>query len=70
MGKWSRDELERAFENYQRLALEAGTSGKWDAWAEQFTEDATYIEHLYGTLGAAIVLLIHLWIASRPPSVP
>jgi len=51
MGKWSRAELEEAFENYQRLALEAGTSGSWDAWADQFTEDATYKEHLYGTLG-------------------
>ncbi len=51
MGKWSRAELEEAFENYQRLALEAGTSGNWDAWADQFTVDATYIEHLYGTLG-------------------
>jgi hypothetical protein len=51
MGKWSRAELEEAFENYQRLALEAGTSGSWDAWADQFTEDATYIEHLYGTIG-------------------
>jgi hypothetical protein len=51
MGKWSRAELEEAFENYQRLALEAGTSGSWDAWSAQFTEDATYIEHLYGTLG-------------------
>ena len=61
MGKWSRDELERAFENYQRLALEAGTSGKWDAWSEQFTEDATYIEHLYGTLGGREA--IHTWIS-------
>jgi hypothetical protein len=51
MGKWSRAELEEAFENYQRLALEAGTTGSWDRWAEQFTEDATYVEHLYGTLG-------------------
>jgi hypothetical protein len=51
MGKWSRAELEEAFENYQRLALDAGTSGSWDAWSEQFTEDATYIEHHYGTLG-------------------
>ena len=42
MGKWSRAELEEAFENYQRLALEAGTSGNWDAWSDQFTEDATY----------------------------
>ena len=51
MGKWSREELEAAFENYQRLALESGTSGDWNSWADQFTEDATYIEHLFGTLG-------------------
>ena len=51
MGKWSREELEEAFENYQRLALEAAQSGNWDAWAEQFTPDATYGEHLYGSLG-------------------
>lgn len=51
MGKWSRAELEAAFENYQRLGLEAGTSGDWNEWADQFTEDATYVEHLYGTLG-------------------
>ena len=51
MGKWTRAELEEAFENYQRLALEAGTSGDWNAWADQFTEDATYVEHLYGTMG-------------------
>lgn len=51
MGKWSREELERAFENYQRLALRAGTLGEWDDWADQFTEDATYVEHLFGTFG-------------------
>jgi len=51
MGKWSREELESAFEEYQRVALEAGTSGDWNPWADQFTEDATYIEHLFGTMG-------------------
>lgn len=51
MGKWTREELERAFDNYQRLALRAGTTGDWDAWADQFTEDATYVEHLFGTFG-------------------
>jgi uncharacterized protein (TIGR02246 family) len=51
MGKWKRKELEKAFEKYQRTALAAGTSGDWDAWADQFTEDATYVEHLFGTLG-------------------
>jgi hypothetical protein len=51
MGRWSRQELEDAFANYQRLALEAGTTGDWNVWADQFTEDATYVEHLYGTMG-------------------
>lgn len=60
MGRWSRDELEQAFENYQRTALRAGTSGDWRPWAELFTEDATYIEHLYGTLGGREA--IYRWI--------
>ena len=51
MGKWSRAEIEEAFELYQQTALEAGTSGSWDKWAEMFTEDATYVEHLFGTFG-------------------
>jgi hypothetical protein len=51
MGKYSRDELEQAFGHYQKVALAAGTSGDWNPWADQFTEDATYIEHLFGTLG-------------------
>jgi ketosteroid isomerase-like protein len=44
MGSWSRDELEREFERYQ----ERGRAGDWSAWADQFTEDAQYIEHVYG----------------------
>jgi hypothetical protein len=51
MGRWTRQELETAFENYQRVAREAGTSGDWSKWAELFTEDATYVEHHYGTFG-------------------
>ena len=51
MGRWSRAELEEAFELYQETALKAGTSGDWRPWADLFTEDATYIEHHYGTFG-------------------
>ena len=51
MGRFSRGELEEAFANYQRISMEAAKAGNWDAWADQFTEDATYIEHHYGTFG-------------------
>jgi hypothetical protein len=51
MGRWSRAELEQALAHYARTALEAGTTGNWDKWAELFTEDATYVEHLFGTFG-------------------
>ena len=68
MGKWSREELERAFENYQRLALEAGTSGEWDRWADQFTEDATYVEHLFGTFAGREA--IRRWIKKTMAAYP
>ncbi len=51
MGRWSRQELEDAFDVYQQTALKAGTSGDWNPWADLFTEDATYIEHVFGTMG-------------------
>ena len=47
MGRYSRDELERAFQIYWR----SGAVGEdWDAWANLFTEDAEYVEHVLGTL--------------------
>ena len=62
MGKWSRDELEQAFALYQETALKAGASGDWRSWADLFTEDATYIEHHYGTFGGREA--IYNWIQS------
>ena len=49
MGRWSRDELEKAFEAYLEAGARAGASGDWTKWPEIFTEDATYIEHHFGT---------------------
>lgn len=49
MGRFTRDEIVQAFEHYQEVAFAAGQSGEWDQWADLFTPDARYIEHLYGT---------------------
>ena len=50
MGQWSRAEIEEAFAEYQRRAAASGASGDWRPWADLFTEDAEYIEHLYGRM--------------------
>ena len=60
MGRWTREELEEAFDVYQKTALEAGTSGDWRKWADMFTEDATYLEHHYGAFGGREA--IYTWI--------
>ncbi len=62
MGRWSREELETEFDLYKGRALRAATSGDWRAWADQFTEDATYIEHHFGTFGGREA--IYRWIQS------
>jgi hypothetical protein len=47
MVHFSRDELERAFTLYWRT----GAVGEdWDAWADLFTEDAEYVEHVLGNM--------------------
>jgi hypothetical protein len=68
MGRWSRDEIEDAFEAYQRAGLEAGRTGDWGPWADHFTEDATYIEHHYGTVGGREA--IRRWITSAMGTFP
>jgi hypothetical protein len=45
---FSRDEIESAFLHYEATARHAGETDDWSAWADLFTPDATYWEHLYG----------------------
>jgi hypothetical protein len=49
MGTWDRAELQRAHDNYVKVANESGRTGDWRPWTELFTEDAEYVEHLFGT---------------------
>jgi ketosteroid isomerase-like protein len=41
----SRDEVETEFQRF----VERGAANDWSAWADQFTDDALYIEHAMGT---------------------
>ena len=45
MSEHGRDEVEREFQRF----VERGAANDWSAWADQFTDDALYIEHAMGT---------------------
>jgi len=49
MGEWTRDELVSAFEHYASEVEIAASTGDWDRFADCFTEDSTYDEHVYGS---------------------
>lgn len=48
MTRFSRREIEEAFEDYQAKVVEITASGDWAPFADLFTEDAEYVEHLFG----------------------
>jgi hypothetical protein len=50
MGNWSRDEIESAFQRHSQVVVGIGESWDWSRFADEFTQDATYVEHSYGTL--------------------
>ena len=47
---FSAAELDAAFTQFQKTVAEIAISRDWDRFAEQFTEDADYIEHALGTM--------------------
>jgi len=48
MGRWTREELEQAFDKYSKAAHKGASTGDWEDWVMCFTPDATYIEHVDG----------------------
>jgi hypothetical protein len=50
MGQWSREEIEAAFDQHERVVVEIGNTWDWSRYADEFTEDATYVEHVYGKM--------------------
>lgn len=48
MGRWTREEIDEAFTQYQAMGLKAARSGDWNYWGDMFTENCTYIERNLG----------------------
>jgi hypothetical protein len=46
MGEFSREEIEEAYRHYVLTGL---VGEDWVAWSQLFTDDATYLDHFYGT---------------------
>ncbi len=65
---FTREELEREFEAYQARGKLAGETGDWSQWADQFTDDAVYVEHLYGRFEGREA--IRRWITSTMAEYP
>lgn len=65
---YTRAELEKAFGDYQQTGKEAAATHDWNAWADQFTENATYVEHLYGTFTGREA--IRAWITKTMTTFP
>jgi hypothetical protein len=68
MSRWSREEIEETFQRHQDLVVEIGKSWEWARYGELFTEDATYVEHLYGKMAGRDK--ISEWIASTMDTFP
>jgi hypothetical protein len=48
MGRFSREELVEAHDKYLETAKKCGAAQQWREWADLFTEDAEYLEHMFG----------------------
>lgn len=47
--RWSADEITGAYEVFHGHVQGFAESGDWHGFADLFTEDATYVEHAFGT---------------------
>ncbi|ETD33084.1 nuclear transport factor 2 family protein [Williamsia sp. D3] len=49
MGRFRRAELESEFARFEKMVEQVAETHDWNPWAEQFTDDADYVEHAMGT---------------------
>jgi len=50
MPKFPLDELRAAYENFKAVSDTCASSADYNAFADLFTEDCTYIEHVFGEM--------------------
>jgi hypothetical protein len=48
--RWSRAELDEAHAHFMDTANRCAAAGEWRDWADLFTEDARYVEHMFGEM--------------------
>ena len=68
MGQWTREELQAAHDNFVEVAAVAARTGDWRPWADLFTDDAEYEEHVFGSFRGPDE--IHAWIQKTMASFP
>jgi ketosteroid isomerase-like protein len=50
MAKTPNDELHEAYGHFARVSDECAASADYNAFADLFTDDCTYIEHVFGEM--------------------
>jgi uncharacterized protein (TIGR02246 family) len=50
MAKYPIEELRGAFEHFSRVSDDCAASADYSAFADLFTEDCTYVEHVFGEM--------------------
>ena len=50
MAKYSSGELRDAYEHFSRVSDDCAASGDYNTFADLFTEDCAYIEHVFGEM--------------------
>ena len=68
MPRFTREEIEAAFQHYEATARLASETNDWSIWADLFTVDATYWEHLYGRMNGREE--IRAWITTTMAAYP
>lgn len=66
--QFTAEELDTAYRRFQDVVANVAQNKDWDLWADQFTADAHYVEHAYGTFEGREA--IRAWVAKTMTAFP